>query len=521
MTVNPFPDATINRPGSVTAASSGNVASVADAGINATYQWTITNGNGSITSASNTNSITFKAGNSGTVDLQVKVTSGSSCGPVTGTASIPITPLPCPNPAVSVAWYVCSGSTGNKALVADAGAGATYVWTLTGNGTFSAGQGTRQMTFTAGTNKYADYGSDDFVKISVKVTNASGCTEPSGIKIFISPIPSAAISTQSTVCSNSGNNCASVPYAGLGATYTWTISGGTITGGTGTRSIIYSANASGSIVLTEQVKNCNGCSAYSGNKTVTIVALPVANITAASSVCGGSGSNTASVTAGPTGTKYCWSISNGCINSGSSTSSISYTAGSSGSVTLSVTVTNSGGCKTYSGNKLVTINTAPSATITASSVVCSGSTGNSASVPGAGTGASYQWTITGGTITFGSGTSSVKYTALTSGYVTLGVTITNSTGCKKSSSKKITISASVIPTFAQIGPLCKGSKPPSLPTKSTNGITGSWSPSSISTASSTTTTYTFTPAAGQCASTANMQIKVQSCSGSSDEECSD
>ena len=37
-----------------------------------------------------------------------------------------------------------------------------------------------------------------------------------------------------------------------------------------------------------------------------------------------------------------------------------------------------------------------------------------------------------------------------------------------------------------------------LPTSSNNGITGTWSPATINTATVGTTTYTFTPAAGQC-----------------------
>ena len=45
-----------------------------------------------------------------------------------------------------------------------------------------------------------------------------------------------------------------------------------------------------------------------------------------------------------------------------------------------------------------------------------------------------------------------------------------------------------------------------LPTTSNNGITGTWTPATINTAVAGTTTYTFTPAAGQCATTATMDI---------------
>ncbi len=68
----------------------------------------------------------------------------------------------------------------------------------------------------------------------------------------------------------------------------------------------------------------------------------------------------------------------------------------------------------------------------------------------------------------------------------------------------------VIPTFNLIGPYCVGDTPDALPGSSTNSpaITGSWSPATISTASDGTTTYTFTPDAGQCATTQTMDITV-------------
>jgi hypothetical protein len=61
------------------------------------------------------------------------------------------------------------------------------------------------------------------------------------------------------------------------------------------------------------------------------------------------------------------------------------------------------------------------------------------------------------------------------------------------------------PTFTQVGPYVSGTSIPALPTTSTNGITGTWSPAINNT---TTTTYTFTPSTGQCATTTTMTITV-------------
>ncbi len=63
----------------------------------------------------------------------------------------------------------------------------------------------------------------------------------------------------------------------------------------------------------------------------------------------------------------------------------------------------------------------------------------------------------------------------------------------------------VVPTFVQVPPICAGSALDPLPTTSTNGITGTWSPAINAIQ---TTTYTFTPNPGQDATTAVMTIVV-------------
>ena len=68
----------------------------------------------------------------------------------------------------------------------------------------------------------------------------------------------------------------------------------------------------------------------------------------------------------------------------------------------------------------------------------------------------------------------------------------------------ITVSPSTNPTFTQHANICDG-ETITLPAISNESITGSWSPAVDNT---TTTTYTFTPDAGQCATTAQMTVTV-------------
>jgi gliding motility-associated-like protein len=73
----------------------------------------------------------------------------------------------------------------------------------------------------------------------------------------------------------------------------------------------------------------------------------------------------------------------------------------------------------------------------------------------------------------------------------------------------IVITTQVTPAFTQLGPLCQNSTAPTLPLTSTNGINGTWSPSTINTSTVGTTTYTFTPNNGECAVAVNMNVTVK------------
>jgi len=68
----------------------------------------------------------------------------------------------------------------------------------------------------------------------------------------------------------------------------------------------------------------------------------------------------------------------------------------------------------------------------------------------------------------------------------------------------------VVPTFNQIPQLCQNDVNPILPNTSTNNpsVSGTWSPSLISTLIPGTFTHTFTPNSGQCAQSVVMSITV-------------
>jgi uncharacterized protein (TIGR02145 family) len=79
--------------------------------------------------------------------------------------------------------------------------------------------------------------------------------------------------------------------------------------------------------------------------------------------------------------------------------------------------------------------------------------------------------------------------------------------CAVIATQIITVNPQITPTFTQIAPICLGTTINPLPTISTNGITGTWSPALNN---NQTTTYTFTPDVGQCAVIATQTININS-----------
>jgi hypothetical protein len=139
------------------------------------------------------------------------------------------------------------------------------------------------------------------------------------------------------------------------------------------------------------------------------------------------------------------------------------------------------------------IKEAPTATIAAGSATtfCEGGS----VVLTSSAGSSYLWSN-------GATTSSI--TVSTSGSYT--VTVTNANDCSATSAATVvTVNPIVTPTFTQVSAICSGASLSALPTTSNNNIAGTWSPELNNT---TTTEYTFTPNAGQCAVSTTMTISV-------------
>jgi hypothetical protein len=130
----------------------------------------------------------------------------------------------------------------------------------------------------------------------------------------------------------------------------WYLNGNPIGGATAQT---YIATASGNYTVTVTSSGCT--SAPSAATTVTVNPAPSTPVvTAPSSVVPGSLGNTASVPSN-VGSSYAWTISNGTISGGQGSATITFTAGSIGTLTLSVIETGANGCASQSGSANVSV----------------------------------------------------------------------------------------------------------------------------------------------------------------------
>ncbi|MFM2265087.1 MAG: hypothetical protein RLZ77_505 [Bacteroidota bacterium] len=141
-------------------------------------------------------------------------------------------------------------------------------------------------------------------------------------------------------------------------------------------------------------------------------------------------------------------------------------------------------------------------TVTSNSPVCENSTLNLTCSEGV----SWEWSGPNGFSSTEQNPIIPNVSLLANGTYT--VTITDANNCTETRTVDVQISAIVTPLFNASSPVCSGTTINALPTTSNNGIEGTWSPALNNTA---TTTYTFAPNTGQCATNATITIQINDC----------
>jgi hypothetical protein len=306
VTVNALPTCSITGTNAVCANSTG-ITYAAPAGMSA-YVWSIS-GNGTITSATDTQSITVTAGAAGSFTLSLTVTNGNGCS---SSCLQIVTVNDVSACSITGTNSVCTTSTGNTYSAPASMNG--YRWSISGNGSIVGATNTQSISVTAGA-------AGSFT-LSLTITNNNGCTSTCNLPVTVNSLPSCTITGTNAVCTGADGIAYSAPAGPSG--YSWSISGnGTITSATDTQSITVTAGAAGSYTLSVTTTNASGCTSTC-NQVVTVNALPTCSITGTNTVC----ANSPGITyTGPAGMSvYVWSISgNGTITSATNTQSITVT----------------------------------------------------------------------------------------------------------------------------------------------------------------------------------------------------
>jgi phosphodiesterase/alkaline phosphatase D-like protein len=328
-------------------------------------------------------------------------TTAGPAGPVTG-----------PNTA-------CQGGTGYVYTVAPIAGAIGYSWTLPVGGTITAGANTNTITVTYGPSAVPGY-------VMVYGLGNCGNGSPSQMLVTVNAAPPPVISGPATVCNGSTGQTYTTEPGKTG--YTWLVTGGTITGGSGTNAITVSWTTAGSQSVSVNYTNAAGCPAPQATVyPVTVNAQPVPTITGPLNPCQGL---TVAYTTQTGQASYVWSVSaGGQIISGQGTATCNVKWNGSGAQTVNVNYANANGCTATTPTQLpVSVNAAATPTITGATSLCATSGYYNYTTQ---TGMSgYVWTVSsGGSIIAGQGTYSLTVYWSTPGAQTVTVNYNNASGC--------------------------------------------------------------------------------------------
>ncbi|HKO55297.1 MAG TPA: hypothetical protein VJ276_05420, partial [Thermoanaerobaculia bacterium] len=256
-------------------------------------------------------------------------------------------------------------------------------------------------------------------------------------------------STQAQTCptpvivqtGGSNPSCAGLPVtldAGGGVSYLWS-------NGATTRYITDTPAETASYTVT--VTDANGCSATSAPLTITVNPTNAATVSTTMPAVCPAGTGQAYVNGPPSGVTweaYSWSITNGAINGSSTSQTVDYTAGPSGTVTLTAVVTDQNGCESTATTNIPVSVAAPPVIRLDRPTMCPG-TSNYAWIdpPAAGSWQYVSWSIQNGQLPApypGGPQTSTGFASDPGGQAaTITVTAVDSYGCSSTASATVPV----------------------------------------------------------------------------------
>ena len=406
--INEKPDSVITGPDTLCELTTAQY--IASTG--ATYSWSIVNGTISAGTGNDTINVQWPRKNTNH-SISVTVTDANGCASQT-TKNIFINEKP--DSVITGPDTLCELTSAQYI----ASSGATYSWSIV-NGTIGAGAGTDTISV-QWPRKNTNH------SLAVTVTDANGCISQTTKNIFINEKPDSVITGPDTLCELTTAQYIASP----GASYSWSISNGTISAGVGTDTINVQwprKNTAHGISVT--VTGASGCTSQT-TKNIFINEKPDSVITGPDTLC----ELTTAQYIASSGASYSWSIVNGTIKTGAGTDTINVQwPRKNTNHSLTVIVTDANGC-TSQTTKNIFINGRPDSIITGPDTLCELTTAQY--IASAGT--AYSWSIVNGTIGAGTGndTINVQWPRKDTAH-SISVTITDANGCTSQTTKNIFI----------------------------------------------------------------------------------
>ena len=299
--------------------------------------------------------------------------------------TITIHPLPIVT-AAATANPICFGAS----TTLQGGGASTYDWALLTNPGTSIGSGTTLTVSPTVTTSYIVTG-----------TSTATCINTDTITITVNPLPNVAItSANDTICAGD-----TIQLNGTGAiTYNWTIQGGG-SAGTGTPIFVSPASNTSYILNGTDANNCSNAD------TLSIAVSPAATLNGlfgTTSLCPGVTGVPYWVNNSNPNSTYSWVVTNGVLQSGQGSDTVTVDWDSAGTGTITVTEITDLGCQSDPYSLTVTINViltpvAPTGPTLLCANQAQGQVYSNLNTPGS----IYNWVAQGGTIVSGNGTGTV------------------------------------------------------------------------------------------------------------------
>ncbi len=360
---------------------------------------------------------------------------------------------------------ICAGDS----IQLNASGASAYTWTVLGGG--AAGSGTPIYVSPATNTSYTLNGTD-----------ANNCSNADTISLTVNPAATlSSISGVISICPGVTNVPYSVDNPNPNSSYNWVVTNGTLLSGQGTGNVTINWDSAGTGTITVTEITDLGCESAPVVLTVTIniILTPVAP-TGPTLLCANVAQGQIYSNLNTPGSTYNWFAQGGTVVSGNGTGTVTVDWNTAGPAIVALwyeetSLTVDTVCFGVSDTIFVSISPVPqTSAITGNNSICVSDTG-SFSVTST-SGSTYQWSISGGNILSGNGTSSTTGNWSGSGAATVTVIETNSFGCIGNPiNLSVTVNALPLANAGLDDDICIGS---SANLSASGGINYSWTPTS-------------------------------------------